>query len=155
MKFKKKHKLILVLFIILGVVGSIIYYLLIPEFKQSKISEHAYVYVDNGNFLKKDYLVKYGEEIHIDIKKDSFKIYIPVSCYMEGKWNVTDFTNDSVKAEKTYKKSCRLPIYDWGKDGSGYSMQVFEFSTIKEPKGKLVFNYNYNNDIRNITVLIN
>lgn len=156
-KITKKHKIILSLIIILCIILSVFYYLFIPEFKYSTIPDHAYVYVDNGNFLKENYLVKYNEEIHIDIKKDKFKIYVPLSYYMEGNWEVTCLPNDSVKVEKSYKKSCRLPVYDWNKDGSGYDMQVFEFSTLKlkEIKGKLVFNYNYNNDIKNITVLIN
>lgn len=151
----RKHKLLLVLLVILVITGSIVYYLFVPEFKQSETHGFAYIYVDDGGLFKKDYLVKYGEEFHLDIKNNKFKIYIPVSYYMEGKWTVENFTNDTFKFEKSYKKACRLPIYDWKKQGSGYDMAIFEFSTIKEPKGKLVFNYNYNNDIRNITVLIN
>ncbi|WP_032122406.1 hypothetical protein [Clostridium amazonitimonense] len=145
-RISKKSKIFLMSTFILLLLGYIVYYLFVPGFKQSKISDYAYIYVDNHKIFKKVYLVKYGDKMLIDLKNDKFSIYIPHHNLMKDMWKVNDFTDKDVKIVKSYIKKNRVPIYDWNKDGGHYDMQVFEFKTEKGVSGKLVFYYEEDTD---------
>lgn len=98
-----------------------------------------YIYVDSNKLFKNRYFIEEGDEIHISLKDNEFTIYIPQRGCLEERWEVSDFTDNGISVEKNYVKYCRVPIYDWNKEGNNNSMNVLKIKTKKGAKGKVVF----------------
>lgn len=136
---KKILKIILIISVSISIISYGIYYLLVPEFKRNLIGNGMYIYVDNNKLFKNSYFIESGDDIQISLEKDEFTIYIPQRGCLEEKWEVSDFTDSGINIEKNFVKHCRVPIYDWNKDGNNYNMNVLKIRTEKGAKGKVVF----------------
>ncbi|MCD5413907.1 MAG: hypothetical protein LR001_02745 [Clostridiales bacterium] len=134
-------KRIVSVLLVLGLGASLMYVLFVPEFMRSKVIDHIYVYIENGDFLKNKYFVKYDDAIDVYIDTDEFSIYLPYAYYHKTEWQYIDNTDQGVEFIESSMIKPRQPIILRLREGEDYRMQALKFKPKENVKGNMVFYY--------------